>query len=77
MISRYDYVITGWKMLSEVKALHSTCQKATNTHANSGDVFPVNLLRQKMFSVAISSDLVCAVMHVHESDSNFIGKLFP
>jgi len=66
MISRCGSVITGRKMLSEAKALHSICQKATNTNANSGDVFPVNLLRQKMFSVAVSSNLVYAVMHVHE-----------
>ncbi len=63
-------------MLSEAKALHSICQKATNACAYSGDVLWTNLLRQKMFSVAVSSDLVCAVMHVHESDSNFIGNLF-
>jgi len=76
MISRCGSVITGRKMLSEAKALHSICQKATNACAYSGDVLWTNLLRQKMFSVAVSSDLVCAVMHVHESDSNFIGNLF-
>ncbi len=53
-------------MLSEVKVLHSICQKATNACAEFGDVLWVNLLRQKMFLVAVSSNSVYVVVHVHE-----------
>jgi len=60
-------VITSRRMLSEGKKLHSICQKAANACANSGHVLQSNLLRQKMFSVSVSNNFVCAVMHVHES----------
>ena len=53
-------------MLSEVKVLHSICQKATNACAEFGDVLWVNLLRQRMFLVAVSSNSVYVVVHVHE-----------